>query len=65
MKKIVSLFVLSSAFLTACSSSEQPKTDANKLSPGVMQPVNGSGASEGSFGWESDIQSAPMPSTMK
>lgn len=63
MKKFTFLCAICTVFLTACSS--QNSNDPNELSPGIMQPVNGSGASEGSFGWADEIQSAPMPATMK
>ena len=61
MKKVM-LFALSCAFLTACSA--EKVTDPNELSPGLMQPVEGSGATNGSFSW-SDFQTAPMPDSMK
>ena len=62
MKKVI-LFAISCAFLTACSN-EKPAQDPNELSPGLMQPVDGSGATNGSFSW-GDFQSAPMPDSMK
>lgn len=62
MKKIV-LFAMMATFLTACSSAEKVQ-DPNELTPGLMQPVSGSGASEGSFSW-GDFQTAPMPASMK
>ena len=61
MKKIV-LFAMMATFLTACSS--EKVQDPNELTPGLMQPVDGSGASEGSFGWD-NFQTAPMPASMK
>lgn len=61
MKKVI-LFAISCAVLTACSS--EKVQDPNELPPGVMQPVSGSGASEGSFGWD-NFQTAPMPASMK
>lgn len=61
MKKFI-LFAISCAFLTACSS--EKVQDPNELTPGLMQPVDGSGASEGSFGWD-NFQTAPMPASMK
>lgn len=30
-----------------------------------MQPVDGSGAQAGSYGWDAGIQPASMPSSMK
>lgn len=72
MKKWITVFAISSAFLTACTNApvkqQQPQkkaVDPNELPQGIMQPVNGTGAVEGSFGWGTDIQSAPMPDTMK
>lgn len=55
--------------LSACSSQPSTKTEAksldpNELPPGIMQPVADSGASQGSYSWPSDIQSAPMPASM-
>lgn len=46
--------------------SQKPvKHDPDTLPAGVMEPVSGSGASEGSYSWPSDIQSTPMPDSMK
>lgn len=54
------------ALLSACGSAPQPKAvDPNELPAGIMQPVEGSGAANGSFGWADEIQQAPMPATMK
>ncbi|WHP47262.1 peptidoglycan DD-metalloendopeptidase family protein [Mannheimia bovis] len=69
MKKQFILLPLVSAILAACSSNNPaPVVNAsgnNELSPGVMQPVNSNmGAINSSGGWQSDIQSAPMPSSM-
>lgn len=69
MKKQFILLPLVSAVLAACSSNNPaPVVNAsgnNELSPGVMQPVDVSaGAINSSGGWQSDIQSAPMPSSM-
>lgn len=66
MKTTVCLFAIGSLFLTACESpSALKKADENELSPGLMQPVDGSGAQNGSYGWEADIQPASMPASMK
>lgn len=54
-----------SLFLTACGTNTQATNDPNTLPSGVMEPVSGSGASEGSYSWPADIQSTPMPATMK
>lgn len=69
MKKQFILLPLVSAILAACSSNNPaPVVNAsgnNELSPGVMQPVESNmGAINSSGGWQSDIQSAPMPSSM-
>lgn len=63
----VSFIAIFCIFLTACGSSEKvTATDnPNSLPAGMMEPVSGSGASEGSYSWPSDIQSVPMPATMK
>lgn len=52
-------------FLTACSSTENIPDDPNTLPAGIMEPVDGSGASQDSYSWPSDIQTSPMPATMK
>lgn len=62
MKKFI-LFAISCAFLTACGNTPKEQ-DPNELTPGLMQPVDGSGASEGSFGWD-NFQTVPMPASMK
>lgn len=62
MKRII-LFAISCAFLTACHNAPKEK-DPNELTPGLMQPVDGSGTSEGSFGWD-NFQTTPMPASMK
>ncbi len=52
--------------LTACSSNNPAPVvsakDSTELSPGVMQPVSGTVPT--TYGWQSDIQPASMPSTM-
>lgn len=50
--------------LTACGASENAPKDDAELAPGIIQPVSGSGASTGSYGWSSDVESAPMPASM-
>lgn len=69
MKKQFLSLAMFSLLLTACSSepvsnAESQSLDPNELPPGIMQPVAGSGASVGSYSWPSDIQSAPMPTSM-
>lgn len=68
MKKQFLLLPLVSAILTACSSNNPaPVVNAsgnNELSPGVMQPVDSTSAINSSGGWQSDIQSTSMPSSM-
>ncbi|OOS00780.1 hypothetical protein B0187_00320 [Haemophilus paracuniculus] len=69
MKKTFFSLAIFSLFLTACNSQPASKaevrsSDPNELPPGVMQPVAGSGATEGSYSWPSDIQTAPMPASM-
>lgn len=51
-------------FLTACGSSDV-SNDPNTLSSGMMEPVDGSGATQGSYSWPADIQSTSMPEAMK
>lgn len=65
MKKIsLSLAVVAIA-LSACQVEAPKQADPNELSPGLMQPVDGSGAQAGSYGWDAGIQPASMPSSMK
>lgn len=67
MKKQFLLLPLVSSILAACSSNNPaPVVNAGgntELSPGIMQPVD-NGAINSSGGWQSDIQSAPMPTSM-
>lgn len=66
MKKSFLLLPLAAVILTACSSNTPAPvvaaSDSTELSPGVMQPVAGTGAT--SYGWQSDVQSTEMPSSM-
>lgn len=69
MKKQFLLLPLVSAILVGCSSNNPaPVVNASgnpELTPGIMQPVDSNmGAINSSGGWQSDIQSAPMPSSM-
>ncbi|MDD0823461.1 hypothetical protein PTQ27_03110 [Mannheimia sp. AT1] len=62
----ITFLAISCIFLTACSVPQKPaENDPNALPAGIMEPVSGSGASEGSYSWPSDIQSTSMPATMK
>ncbi|HDL5698940.1 TPA: hypothetical protein PXE99_000736 [Mannheimia haemolytica] len=66
MNRILLAFAISCAFLTACSSPTQPQVeDPNMLPAGTLQPIEGSGASQDSYSWPSDIQSTSMPDSMK
>lgn len=60
---VIAIFCI---FLTACNVPQKPvENDPNQLPAGIMEPVLGSGASERSYSWPSDIQSTSMPATMK
>lgn len=68
MKKRFLILPLTASILTACSSnSPAPVVNASgstELSPGVMQPVAGTGATP-NMGWQAaDIQPVNMPNTM-
>ena len=68
MKKHFLILPLSASILAACSAnSPAPVVNASgssELSPGIMQPVEGTGASN-NMGWQAaDIQPVNMPSTM-
>ncbi|AJE07297.1 hypothetical protein [Mannheimia haemolytica] len=68
MSRTLLAFAISCAFLTACSSPTQPQVeDPNMLPAGTLQPIegSGSGASQDSYSWPSDIQSTSMPDSMK
>ncbi|WP_419852018.1 peptidoglycan DD-metalloendopeptidase family protein [Actinobacillus pleuropneumoniae] len=66
MKKSFFLLPLAAVILTACSSNQPAPVvsaaDSTELTPGVMQPVAGSAPT--TYGWQSDIQPASMPTTM-
>lgn len=64
MKKSFLLLPLTSLILAACSStSPAPVENADgSLTPGIMQPVDGTGASAGS--WQPEIQQQSMPANM-
>lgn len=67
MQKSFFLLPLAAVILTACNSNTPApvvNADGTELSPGVMQPVAGTGAVNNSYGWQTDVQSAPMPTTM-
>lgn len=68
MRKQFILLPLASVILAACTSNNPaPVVNASgntELAPGVMQPVDNTGMIYSSGGWQSDIQSAPMPSSM-
>ena len=67
MRKSFLLLPLAAMILSACSSNQPaPVVNAggSELSPGVMQPVAGTGATDGSYGWQTDVQTTQMPSTM-
>lgn len=68
MKKHFLILPLTASILAACSAnSPAPVVNASgssELSPGIMQPVEGTGASN-NMGWQTaDIQPVNMPSTM-
>lgn len=67
MKKPFLTFAISCAFLTACgtSSKKHNVNDPNLLPSGTLEPVAGSGASQGSYSLPSDIKPTSMPDTMK
>ncbi len=67
MKKSFLLLPLAALVLTACGSNTPApvvNADGADLSPGVMQPVSGTGAADNSYGWQTDVQSTSMPTTM-
>lgn len=67
MKKAFFLLPLSALVISACSSTTPaPVVNASdsELTPGVMQPVAGTGAIDGNYGWQTDIQTTEMPTTM-
>ncbi|AUI66823.1 MULTISPECIES: murein hydrolase activator NlpD [Glaesserella] len=65
MKKSFLLLPLAAFVLTACGSNTPApvvNADGADLSPGVMQPV--SGTMNSGTGWQTDVQSTSMPTTM-
>lgn len=67
MKKIFLLLPFG-AVLAGCSSNSAAPVESAKsseLSPGVMQPVNGTGATNSSYNYDASVESAEMPSSMK
>ena len=62
------LILLLSMALTACSwDADEPiqeKKDENSLPPGIMQPVEGTGAIAGGS-WMPEIQQQRMPTNMQ
>lgn len=67
MKKSFLLLPLAALVLTACGSNTPApvvNADGADLSPGVMQPVSGTDATDTSYGWQTDVQSTSMPTTM-
>ncbi|MCK3655366.1 hypothetical protein A4G19_06250 [Pasteurellaceae bacterium Macca] len=67
MNKSFLLLPLTTLILTACgSNTPAPVVNADdlELSPGVMQPVAGTGATHSGMGWQSDVQSTSMPESM-
>lgn len=67
MKKSFLLLPLAAFLLTACGSNTPApvvSADDGELPPGVMQPVAGTGATNHSYGWQNEVEAAPMPSTM-
>lgn len=62
MQKTFLFLPVAALVLAACSSNPPaPVVNAggSELSPGIMQP-----ATQPSYGWQTDVQNAPMPSTM-
>lgn len=67
MNKSFLAIAIFSVFLTACTTATKTEVvkDPNELPAGTFEPVSGSGASQDSYSWPSDIQSTSMPATMK
>ncbi len=67
MKKSFLVLPFTALILTACGSNTPApvvNADGSDLTPGVMQPVAGTGATENSYGWQTDVQTAEMPGNM-
>lgn len=68
MKKGFLLLPLSALLLSACSSHTPAPVvnaaDSSELPPSVITPVMGTGATETSYGWQTDIQPTEMPPVM-
>lgn len=68
MKKVFFVLPLTALVLSACSSHTPAPVvsaaDSNELPPSVMRPVPGTGAMDNSYGWQTDVQTTAMPSTM-
>lgn len=66
MKKLFLLLPIATLVLTACSSNDPAPVvsakDSTELRPGVMQPVSSTAPT--TYGWQSDIQPASMPTSM-
>ncbi|MBN6064345.1 hypothetical protein [Aggregatibacter actinomycetemcomitans] len=63
MNKLILLLSMSLT-LAACSSYDEIPKDENDLPPGIMQPVEGTGAIAGGS-WVPEIQQQSMPINMQ
>lgn len=65
MKKSFLLLPLTSLILAACSSSTPAPVESadGSLTPGIMQPVEGTGSTSGT--WQPEIQQQSMPASME
>lgn len=67
MNKTFFLLPVAAGILTACSSHPPApvvNAEGSDLSPGIMEPIQYSGAMDNSYGWQPPIQATSMPSTM-